>query len=507
MFAGVVLERVFAMVIGVGGNRRKGAEVNVQNHIAVIAEAMAALRGALDEPATSFDSLEAAMVALEEVWRSKTYMDARFAYLAEGAEAAGRAGTHHVGDYLTRTLGISAAEARTRIAAGKDLFAPIEPRKVEEKDFLHLVDADRGAAMDMARQREKQRANEGKKHQESARELVIEVATDKLAAIDSELKRLNSTAATSREELYAEALNQARARDVDDLRRWVRERVRAANRTSRTVAGKRDRLAAHRKREVWVSRPDSDGGVRFGGYLPAGMAANLAAALAAGRNAGSNVEGKPKDDKRTLRQRRADQLNAICMSYVHDPAKARAGRASLVITGTVGDFHGVGVDTQFMTNTGHELNALEVVQATSQGADYWLLCEEGSQRPLNLGRAQRGASFEQRLVLAATELVCSCPGCDMPASECDAHHLKAFIQGGRTDIENLTLLCRRHHTDNNDARDGKNGLGYYARDAESGKVGWYPPHGPPRFNTTVARSRAPGVRLATRHGVPSAVPT
>jgi hypothetical protein len=28
---------------------------------------------------------------------------------------------------------------------------------------------------------------------------------------------------------------------------------------------------------------------------------------------------------------------------------------------------------------------------------------------------------------------------------CDAHHLRSWLQGGPTELENLTLLCARHH--------------------------------------------------------------
>jgi len=37
------------------------------------------------------------------------------------------------------------------------------------------------------------------------------------------------------------------------------------------------------------------------------------------------------------------------------------------------------------------------------------------------------------------------PGCDMPTSWCDAHHVIAWEAGGDTDMVNLALLCRYHH--------------------------------------------------------------
>ncbi|MFC6713899.1 HNH endonuclease signature motif containing protein [Branchiibius cervicis] len=34
----------------------------------------------------------------------------------------------------------------------------------------------------------------------------------------------------------------------------------------------------------------------------------------------------------------------------------------------------------------------------------------------------------------------------MRAPWCDLHHLIAWAKGGRTDLANCGLLCRRHHT-------------------------------------------------------------
>src|SRR5699024_12417211 len=37
------------------------------------------------------------------------------------------------------------------------------------------------------------------------------------------------------------------------------------------------------------------------------------------------------------------------------------------------------------------------------------------------------------------------PGC-RSRRRCDAHHIRPWSQGGATDLDNLILLCRRHHT-------------------------------------------------------------
>lgn len=52
----------------------------------------------------------------------------------------------------------------------------------------------------------------------------------------------------------------------------------------------------------------------------------------------------------------------------------------------------------------------------------------------------------QRRALAARDHGCVARGCHRPPAFCDAHHLDSRGDGGATSIDNLVLLCRRHHT-------------------------------------------------------------
>ena len=52
----------------------------------------------------------------------------------------------------------------------------------------------------------------------------------------------------------------------------------------------------------------------------------------------------------------------------------------------------------------------------------------------------------QRRALAARDHGCAVRGCTRPPAGCDAHHLDHRADGGATTIDNLVLLCRRHHT-------------------------------------------------------------
>ena len=51
----------------------------------------------------------------------------------------------------------------------------------------------------------------------------------------------------------------------------------------------------------------------------------------------------------------------------------------------------------------------------------------------------------QRRALAARDRGCAVRGCTRPPAMCDAHHLTHRADGGATTLDNLVLLCRRHH--------------------------------------------------------------
>ena len=65
---------------------------------------------------------------------------------------------------------------------------------------------------------------------------------------------------------------------------------------------------------------------------------------------------------------------------------------------------------------------------------------------LDLGRAKRLITPALRDYLRARDQGCSYPGCSMPPSWCDGHHIVHWSRGGPTDRDNLALLCRHHHT-------------------------------------------------------------
>ncbi|HEY3671185.1 MAG TPA: DUF222 domain-containing protein, partial [Acidimicrobiia bacterium] len=69
----------------------------------------------------------------------------------------------------------------------------------------------------------------------------------------------------------------------------------------------------------------------------------------------------------------------------------------------------------------------------------------GRSQLLDLGRRTRTVPDRLRRAIVLRDEHCQFPGCRAPASWCDAHHLIWWTRGGETSLENLALLCRRHH--------------------------------------------------------------
>jgi hypothetical protein len=66
---------------------------------------------------------------------------------------------------------------------------------------------------------------------------------------------------------------------------------------------------------------------------------------------------------------------------------------------------------------------------------------------LSLGRSVRLATTAQRKALTARDRGCVIPNCGAPAAWTEAHHVTYWSQGGCTDVEDMCLLCPRHHTE------------------------------------------------------------
>jgi hypothetical protein len=96
------------------------------------------------------------------------------------------------------------------------------------------------------------------------------------------------------------------------------------------------------------------------------------------------------------------------------------------------------------TQYGGELSIHELLLVAGEAMVIPVVVDD-RQVPLHIGRAKRFATREQTYALIARDRGCTFPECDHPPPWTQRHHIRAWALGGRTDLDNLALLCVYHH--------------------------------------------------------------
>jgi len=73
-----------------------------------------------------------------------------------------------------------------------------------------------------------------------------------------------------------------------------------------------------------------------------------------------------------------------------------------------------------------------------------VVLRERNGKPLSVGRKTRAVPAGLRRALRRRDRGCRFPGCESRRFV-DAHHVEHWARGGDTSLDNLVLLCRRHH--------------------------------------------------------------
>lgn len=153
--------------------------------------------------------------------------------------------------------------------------------------------------------------------------------------------------------------------------------------------------------------------------------------------------GQP--DLRSAGQRRYDAFRTVLSRGLGNPGGAPSvARASVMITVQADPEtgHPVGVA---QTVTGQLLTAAEAGRFACVG-DLTPVALGPFGEPLALGRTERLATPGQFKALIVRDQHCTFPGCSVPGTWCEAHHVIWWCRAGDTDIGLLALLCPRHHT-------------------------------------------------------------
>jgi hypothetical protein len=199
-----------------------------------------------------------------------------------------------------------------------------------------------------------------------------------------------------------------------------------------------ERELERRELVIW---DEPDGWVGVTGHLPPDVGASLRAAMDRWAKPHPACEpgmtGQlPIQDPRSPRQRQADGLGLALRLALGAATTTEPDRPHVMIhvrpDSPIADCDHLGPLSKAWAGRFFCDATLETVTMTSDGN-------------LDLGRKARTASGRLRRALIARDRTCVIPGCTVPAAWSDAHHLRWWSKGGRTDAGNLAMLCGPHH--------------------------------------------------------------
>ena len=181
-----------------------------------------------------------------------------------------------------------------------------------------------------------------------------------------------------------------------------------------------------------------DGAVDFAAHLPAADAAVIATWVDA-----TSVRQGP-DDLRLATERRADALLDLIRQALDTGALPAAGDGRRPHVEIVAELDRL---AQHASGT-----VLVDGRPIPGGLLRELVCEPdlrvtalSGEKVVDQGRTHRLVTPALRGRLAVRDAHCRFPGCTVTARSCRAHHIRHWADGGRTDLQNLILLCERHH--------------------------------------------------------------
>ena len=199
--------------------------------------------------------------------------------------------------------------------------------------------------------------------------------------------------------------------------------------------------------ELHLSRLPGGGGKLKGRFDDAAMFDAIAALV--------DAKARPltADDQRPAGQRQAEALADACGWVLdHGSSPDRTGNPVVPECGGHRPHVNVIVRLEDLENRARAA-CLDFGGGMSPESLRMLCCDaavvpivmNGHGQPLDVGRATRTIPDGLRRAVAARDRGCAHPGCGRPASWCEVHHVKEWVDGGETKLSNCVMLCRLHH--------------------------------------------------------------
>jgi hypothetical protein len=205
-------------------------------------------------------------------------------------------------------------------------------------------------------------------------------------------------------------------------------------------AASADREHLHRRRHLHVS-PMLGGMVRLDGELDPVGGRTVILAL---RSLADPANLEP-GDLRTPAQRRADAIVELCADHLShgDSSETGGSRPNMIVTVSLDVLQGRATEPCELAD-GTVISA-ETARRIACDAGVSRVLTQGESEILDVGRTTRVVPAAIRRALALRDKGCTHPGCTRPHHWCDSHHVIHWADGGPTALDNLVLLCRRHH--------------------------------------------------------------
>lgn len=150
-------------------------------------------------------------------------------------------------------------------------------------------------------------------------------------------------------------------------------------------------------------------------------------------------------DQRTRTQKMHDAFAMVISTAAREGGFPHVGGAAptLVVTVTAEDY-AAGNGWATVMNTGDLIPARVAEQTGCAGGLQRVLFDENG-RIVSLGTSARIFNALQRRAITIRDGGCIIPGCTVPASWCEIHHVREHADGGPTHTDNGVLLCWWHH--------------------------------------------------------------
>jgi hypothetical protein len=249
----------------------------------------------------------------------------------------------------------------------------------------------------------------------------------------SKVRAMTRVATSENEALLIDIASNATASDLDRICRRFRD-----------VSAREERLTPQEAdaRRYVNAQHTSEGMMRLSVQLPADEAARLLAAIDAAR-----FSEKPADvPAETRRPTRADGLMILAESFLADGGKRRNGVACEVQLHVTESELEDQTEGAFIGNAGCAGVSAETARRLTCDAAVVRIVEDERGKVLDVGRRTRTVPAAIRRALNLRDRhQCAFPGCTHELF-LDAHHIEHWADGGKTSLDNLITLCRRHHT-------------------------------------------------------------